>query len=219
MEAMLGRFVSVESHSGDPAGATRMGEAAIAALTSEATGFLAQHEEEEVVSPELRPGATLAGAGYSRFGRHRLVRIGANGDGGGAAEAPVLLLGHLDTVWPRGTLERIPWGIEDGVARGPGVFDMKAGLVQTIWALRALDQLGATPRRPVTLLWTADEEVGSPSSRPAHRGRGEAGGGVSGDGAVASGRGGEDRPARRGPHAGRRGRTRRPRRPRSRAGG
>ncbi len=80
--------------------------------------------------------------------------------------APVLLLGHLDTVWPLGTLERLPWRVgEDGMARGPGVFDMKAGLVQTIWALRALEALGTTPRRPVTILWNTDEEVGSTSSR------------------------------------------------------
>ncbi len=78
----------------------------------------------------------------------------------------VLLLGHLDTVWPLGTLGRLPWRVgSDGVARGPGVFDMKAGLVQTIGALRCLEALGVRPRSPVTILWNTDEEVGSVSSR------------------------------------------------------
>lgn len=75
-------------------------------------------------------------------------------------ESPtVLLLGHYDTVWPRGTLERLPCALDDGVLTGPGCFDMKAGLVQGLHAVAAL---GACP---VELLVTADEEVGSLSSR------------------------------------------------------
>ncbi|WP_089213966.1 M20/M25/M40 family metallo-hydrolase, partial [Streptosporangium subroseum] len=72
----------------------------------------------------------------------------------------VLILGHHDTVWPVGTLTRIPWSLVDGIARGPGVFDMKAGLVQTFHALTALPSLDG-----VCVLVTGDEEVGSPSSR------------------------------------------------------
>ena len=72
----------------------------------------------------------------------------------------VLLLGHHDTVWPIGTLATIPWSLVDGIARGPGVFDMKAGLVQTFHALAALPSLDG-----VCVLVTGDEEVGSPSSR------------------------------------------------------
>ncbi|GAA3656921.1 M20 family metallopeptidase [Nonomuraea antimicrobica] len=71
----------------------------------------------------------------------------------------VLLLGHHDTVWPIGTLATHPWSVVDGVARGPGVFDMKAGLVQTFHALAGLDSLDG-----VTLLVTGDEEVGSITS-------------------------------------------------------
>ncbi|NRQ39678.1 M20 family metallopeptidase [Nonomuraea sp. NN258] len=71
----------------------------------------------------------------------------------------VLLLGHHDTVWPIGTLRTHPWSVVEGIARGPGVFDMKAGLVQTFHALAGLDSLDG-----VTLLITGDEEVGSITS-------------------------------------------------------
>ncbi|MEO3794145.1 M20 family metallopeptidase [Nonomuraea sp. B10E15] len=71
----------------------------------------------------------------------------------------VLLLGHHDTVWPIGSLATHPWSVVDGVARGPGVFDMKAGLVQTFHALAGLGSLDG-----VTLLVTGDEEVGSLTS-------------------------------------------------------
>src|SRR5206468_2735093 len=56
-----------------------------------------------------------------------------------------LLLGHCDTVWPRGTVERMPVGVTDGRLTGPGVYDMKGGLVQGIFALRALRDLGLVP--------------------------------------------------------------------------
>ncbi|MEO3809274.1 M20 family metallopeptidase [Sphaerisporangium sp. B11E5] len=75
-------------------------------------------------------------------------------------EPRVLLLGHHDTVWPMGTLGRIPWSVVDGVARGPGVFDMKAGLVQMFHALAGLSSLEG-----VCVLVTGDEELGSPTSR------------------------------------------------------
>ncbi|MBC9716582.1 M20 family metallopeptidase [Streptomyces sp. TRM66268-LWL] len=78
----------------------------------------------------------------------------------GSGPRRVLLLGHHDTVWPQGTLERLPFGIRDGVLRGPGCFDMKAGLAMAFHVLAAL---GAPDG--VTLLVTGDEELGSPSSR------------------------------------------------------
>ena len=71
-----------------------------------------------------------------------------------------LLLCHVDTVWPRGTLARWPFSVDRGRATGPGVADMKAGVVQALFALSAL---GAP--EGVRLLVTTDEEVGSPSSR------------------------------------------------------
>jgi glutamate carboxypeptidase len=73
-----------------------------------------------------------------------------------------LLLGHIDTVWPIGTLKELPFACEDGVVRGPGVFDMKAGVAV---ALHVLDRLRARPSCPgVTLLLVPDEEVGSAAS-------------------------------------------------------
>ncbi len=72
----------------------------------------------------------------------------------------VLILGHHDTVFPMGTLERRPFTVHDGKATGPGVFDMKAGIVQAIHAVASLDD-----RSMVELLFSCDEEVGSGSSR------------------------------------------------------
>ncbi|MFC3893074.1 M20 family metallopeptidase [Lentzea rhizosphaerae] len=78
----------------------------------------------------------------------------------GSGPRKVLLLGHHDTVWPIGTLERIPFEVRDGVLRGPGCFDMKAGVVMIFHAVAALDSPDG-----VTILITGDEEIGSPSSR------------------------------------------------------
>jgi glutamate carboxypeptidase len=76
-----------------------------------------------------------------------------------------LLIGHCDTVWPLGTTQSMPVVHEDGIVRGPGTFDMKAGLVQGIFALRALRDLGHEP--PLTPVWfiNSDEETGSPESQ------------------------------------------------------
>jgi glutamate carboxypeptidase len=76
---------------------------------------------------------------------------------------PILLLGHLDTVWPLGTLAAMPFHEADGRICGPGVLDMKAGVAMALTALRALHQVGVA--RPVTLLLNSEEEVGSPVSR------------------------------------------------------
>jgi glutamate carboxypeptidase len=76
---------------------------------------------------------------------------------------PVLLLGHLDTVWPVGTLARMPWRIEDGWAYGPGVLDMKAGVVMALEAIRLVREIDAD--RPIVLLLSGDEETGSRHSR------------------------------------------------------
>lgn len=74
--------------------------------------------------------------------------------------ASVLLLGHFDTVWPLGTLDRWPFAVNGDRATGPGVFDMKAGIIQILLALSQLDSLDG-----VSILLTSDEEVGSESSR------------------------------------------------------
>jgi glutamate carboxypeptidase len=76
---------------------------------------------------------------------------------------PVLLLGHLDTVWPVGTLARMPWRVKDGWANGPGVLDMKAGVVMALAAMKLVREVDAD--RPVVLLLSGDEETGSHQSQ------------------------------------------------------
>ncbi|MFF9376601.1 M20/M25/M40 family metallo-hydrolase [Streptomyces griseoluteus] len=82
----------------------------------------------------------------------------------GSGESPLLLLGHYDTVWPAGTLAQRPYHRDGDRITGPGVFDMKAGLVQAVWALKALDAL-RLPRPGITLLINGDEETGSLASK------------------------------------------------------
>lgn len=86
----------------------------------------------------------------------------AGGDGSGGVP-PTLVLGHLDTVWPLGTTAERPFTVVDGRVMGPGVFDMKGGLVAVVHALAGLREEGGLP--PVRLLVTTDEELGSPRSR------------------------------------------------------
>ncbi|GAA3566635.1 M20 family metallopeptidase [Amycolatopsis ultiminotia] len=81
--------------------------------------------------------------------------------GFGTGPARVLLLGHHDTVWPLGSLGTHPFSVRDGVLRGPGCFDMKAGVVMALHAAAALED-----REGLTILVTGDEEIGSPRSRP-----------------------------------------------------
>ncbi len=75
-----------------------------------------------------------------------------------------LLLGHCDTVWPTGTLEKMPVQSRDGRLHGPGVYDMKGGLVQAIFALQAIRELGLAPRVTPLFFINTDEEIGSPES-------------------------------------------------------
>lgn len=84
----------------------------------------------------------------------------------GAAHAPYqLVVDHLDTVWPLGSVERLLPRLEDGRFYGPGAYDAKGGLVQLVFALRALDELGRTPSVVPAILVTSDEEIGSVDSR------------------------------------------------------
>ena len=78
----------------------------------------------------------------------------------GGNDPKVLILGHHDTVHPAGTLERLPFAVRDGIATGPGVFDMKAGIVQAIYAVASLEDSSY-----VEILLSADEEIGSHASR------------------------------------------------------
>jgi glutamate carboxypeptidase len=91
-------------------------------------------------------------------GDHLIARFGP----ARAKAKPVMLLGHLDTVWPLGTLGKMPFRVRAGRAWGPGVLDMKAGVVM---ALTALELLGEQLARPVILLLNSDEETGSAHSR------------------------------------------------------
>lgn len=84
---------------------------------------------------------------------------------GGVTERPILLLGHRDTVFPKGEPERRPFTERDGRGYGPGVADMKSGLVIEAFAIAAHAALGGGAM-PVTMLTTSDEEIASPSSRP-----------------------------------------------------
>lgn len=78
----------------------------------------------------------------------------------GGNDPKVLILGHHDTVHPAGTLSRLPFAVHDGIATGPGVFDMKAGIVQAIYAVASLEDSSH-----VEILLSADEEIGSHASR------------------------------------------------------
>ncbi len=126
----------------------------------------------EVESPSLDVGAvtasaeTLAALIGERTGKAAVLvdgPVGPHVHWVGSDDPPAkraLILGHHDTVFPIGTLARRPFTVADGRATGPGVFDMKAGIVQAIHAVAALDDASG-----VEMLFTADEEVGSESSR------------------------------------------------------
>jgi glutamate carboxypeptidase len=98
--------------------------------------------------------------------KHRgdLLRI-THAPGKSRPSGQLLVLGHYDTVYSTGTLARMPFRVKGGKAFGPGTFDMKAGIVQALFALQTL-QLTKTPlRKRLVFLWTSDEEIGSESSR------------------------------------------------------
>jgi glutamate carboxypeptidase len=76
-----------------------------------------------------------------------------------------LVLGHYDTVYSCGALEKMPFRVAGGKAYGPGIFDMKAGLTQALFALDALQQTKVPLRHRLVFLWTSDEEIGSDASR------------------------------------------------------
>lgn len=106
-------------------------------------------------------GAAVETLADSCGGKHVLGRFA-----GPAERRPVLVLGHFDTVWPIGTLRRMPVEREETHLRGPGVYDMKASLAMFHGAIEAFGLLGVKPPRPVTVFLSSDEEIGSPGSRP-----------------------------------------------------
>ncbi|HEV2799160.1 MAG TPA: M20 family metallopeptidase [Pyrinomonadaceae bacterium] len=137
-------LVETESPSGD-----REGNGAVVSLLADAAHSLGV--ETEVT---LESDAT--------YGSHLLLRAfrATNGD------APTtLILGHTDTVHPRGSIQTRPWREEGGRIYGPGIFDMKANCALALEALRACATLNLRPASPVSVLLTCDEEVGSHSGR------------------------------------------------------
>lgn len=106
-----------------------------------------------------RLGAQVTFSEQSDAGNHLKAEFSGNG------AKPVLLLGHFDTVWPLGTLKKMPYRVEGGRGFGPGIYDMKAGIVMMLFALRALREMNAQ-HCAVTVLLDTDEEVGSRTGRP-----------------------------------------------------
>jgi|SRR5271165_1326461 len=104
-------------------------------------------------------------------GRAKIHRQDIAGDhlqvdfSGAECRKPLLLLGHLDTVYDLGTLETMRWREENGRLYGPGVFDMKSGIAQMLFALAALREIRGSLPRPVKVLLVSDEEGGSHTSR------------------------------------------------------
>jgi glutamate carboxypeptidase len=96
--------------------------------------------------------------GRDGFGDNLVARTPGSGK-------PVLIAGHLDTVWSLGTLDKMPFRVEGEQAYGPGIYDMKAGSFLAFNAVRAILRHKTPTNRPITLLLTPDEEVGSPTSR------------------------------------------------------
>jgi glutamate carboxypeptidase len=142
MAELLARLALVESPSDDPA--------AVAPLFP----LLSAELEHSGMSVRRFPGRTSAGTLLARPAEK-------------AKGAPLqLLVGHCDTVWPVGAVRRMPVRVEGGTVRGPGVLDMKGGLVQMIYALRAVQELGLRPPARSVALINSDEEVGSPDSTP-----------------------------------------------------
>ena len=97
--------------------------------------------------------------------RHRGDHVRAVWNPSSSPASQLLVLGHYDTVYPTGTLSKMPFRMAGNKAYGPGTFDMKAGIVQALFALEALQELKTGVSKRLVFLWTSDEEIGSESSR------------------------------------------------------
>jgi glutamate carboxypeptidase len=141
MAATIGRFVECESPSGDAAAVSRF---------------------VELVSDTVAPFAKVKTHSGGRFGPLMVAEMQLPGR---RKRGQVLALGHSDTVWPMGTLRSMPFRQADGRLWGPGVLDMKAGIVFFLFAVRALRELDIAAGSKVLLQLNPDEEVGSEASR------------------------------------------------------
>ena len=153
MVQLLGRFVRCESPSGDKAAVDRFG--AMVAREWRRRGARVKILRQRLRGDHLR--VEMAAQARRDFGRR---------DGSADRDyGQILVLGHLDTVYPIGTLAKMPFRVAGGRAWGPGTFDMKGGLVLALAAVDALRVVGEGPRKRVVFLWTSDEEIGSKTSR------------------------------------------------------
>lgn len=139
---LLGRMIEIESPSHDKAAADRMSQLVAAEWRRRGAQvrLVPQRECGNQVVAEFEPSHESAGR-------------------------QLLVLGHLDTVYPIGTLAKTPFRVAKGLAWGPGAFDMKGGLTIALAATDAMRALKLSARRKIVFLWTSDEEVGSQASR------------------------------------------------------
>src|SRR6202050_193691 len=145
MVRMLGTFVRSESPSHDKKAVDRFGK---------------------VVATEWRKrGAKVRVLNNLKRGNHLRVEIWFGH--GHEPKRQIMVLGHLDTVYPLGTLAKMPFRVSGGRAWGPGTFDMKGGLVLALFAVDALKAAGIKPSKRLVFFWNSDEEIGSESSRRA----------------------------------------------------
>ncbi|MGH9573707.1 MAG: M20 family metallopeptidase [Candidatus Acidiferrales bacterium] len=142
MVATLRTFVECESPSADKAAVDRLGEM--------------------IARAWRRRGAVVRVIAQREAGNHVRAEIvpPARGTAG-----QLLVLGHLDTVYPIGTLRTMPFRVAGGRAFGPGTFDMKGGLVLALFAVDALREAGLRSAKRLVFFWDSDEEIGSHSSR------------------------------------------------------
>ena len=134
-------LVEMESPTGDNEAATAV------------TTYIAKQLESAGATVKLYP---------TERGSHLVAQLNASAP---VAAAPIMLLGHVDTVWPAGTLSNMPFRIEDGRAYGPGVFDMKSGVALMLEAARAINNPNIKISHPVIIFLSCDEERGSGTSR------------------------------------------------------
>jgi glutamate carboxypeptidase len=144
MVQLLGQFARAESPSLDREAVNRFGRM--------------------VAAEWRRRGASVTLLRQRERGDHLRVEWTPQGN---RAKGQILVLGHLDTVYGLGTLGRMAFRLSRGRAYGPGVFDMKGGLVIALYAVDALAEAGLAPQKRIVFLWTSDEEIGSGTSRAA----------------------------------------------------
>ncbi len=131
-------FVELESFTSDKAGVDRLG------------GWIKAWLEDLGASVEVHPNESLGDNLLAHYGE---------------GEGQILLLCHIDTVWPPGTIDELPFRVEDGRAYGPGILDMKAGVAIALHAIKMLSDLQIAPSHRIAMIFNTDEEIQSKNSR------------------------------------------------------